>query len=160
MKQAELIAAQPGDLPDEGYLKLENQLCFPLYASSRMITRLYQPLLEKLGLTYPQSIIMLVLWEHDSLSIREIGDQVQLNTNTLTPLLKRMSEQGLLRRERSAEDERRVLITLTQKGMDMKADAQSVPVELMQTMNFPLEKAIQLKTLLDELLTDLRSQES
>mgnify|MGYP002641048872 CR=1 FL=1 len=145
---------QPAETSDE-YLKLDNQLCFPLYATSRIITRMYQPLLEKLGLTYPQYIVMLVLWESDSLSIKEIGKRVQLNTNTLTPLLKRMEELKYISRRRSTEDERIVLVNLTREGQDMKLKALEIPSQLIASMNYPADKAIQLKRLLDDFMGSL-----
>jgi len=141
----------------EDYLKLENQLCFPLYATSRMITRLYQPLLEKVGLTYPQYIVMLVLWEQGELPVKEIGLKLQLNTNTLTPLLKRMAELCLILRRRSKGDERVVMISLTEKGQSLKQQALAIPNELMASLNYPLEKAVELKALLDEFLESLNA---
>ena len=140
---------------NDEYLKLENQLCFPLYATSRMITRMYQPLLEKIGLTYPQYIVMLVLWEADALSVKEIGERVQLNTNTLTPLLKRMQELKYINRVRSTEDERIVLVNLTQAGQDMKLKALEIPHELIASLNYPADKAIELKRLLDDFMDRL-----
>lgn len=137
------------------YLKLDNQLCFPLYATSRMITRMYQPLLEKLGLTYPQYIVLLVLWEADSLSVKEIGERVQLNTNTLTPLLKRMQELKYITRVRSTEDERIVLVNLTKAGRDMKAKALEIPHQLIASLNYPADKAIELKRMLDDFMERL-----
>ena len=141
------------------YLKLDNQLCFPLYATSRMITRMYQPLLEKLGLTYPQYIVMLVLWEADSLSIKEIGERVQLNTNTLTPLLKRMQELKYISRTRSAEDERIVVVNLTKAGLDLKIKALEIPHELIASLNYPADKALELKRMLDEFMASLNKTE-
>ncbi|NQV42631.1 MAG: MarR family transcriptional regulator [Candidatus Marinimicrobia bacterium] len=141
------------------YLKLDNQLCFPLYATSRMITRLYQPLLEKLGLTYPQYIVLLVLWEADSLSVKEIGERVQLNTNTLTPLLKRMQELKYITRVRSTEDERIVLVNLTKAGRDMKAKALEIPHQLIASLNYPADKAIELKRMLDDFMDRLSKAE-
>ena len=141
------------------YLKLDNQLCFPLYATSRMITRMYQPLLEKLGLTYPQYIVMLVLWEADSLSIKEIGERVQLNTNTLTPLLKRMQELKYISRTRSAEDERIVVVNLTKTGLDLKIKALEIPHELIASLNYPADKALELKRMLDEFMASLNKTE-
>lgn len=137
------------------YLKLDNQLCFPLYATSRMITRMYQPLLDKLGLTYPQYIVMLVLWEAGSLSVKEIGERVQLNTNTLTPLLKRMEELKYITRVRSIEDERKVLVDLTNTGRDMKVKALEIPNQLIASLNYPAEKAIELKRMLDDFMAQL-----
>ena len=148
---------QPG--VDE-YLQLDNQLCFPLYASSRMITRFYQPLLEKLGLTYPQYIVLLVLWEHGIVSVKEIGERLMLNSNTLTPLLKRMEELGLIERSRSQMDERIVLIALTSKGSRLKDRAHDIPRKLADSFDYPAEKLLALKHLLDEFLIRLREIES
>ena len=118
----------------ENYLKLENQLCFPLYAASRMVTKLYQPLLEKLDITYPQYLILLVLWESDTLTVNEIGKKLMLETNTLTPLLKRMEVKGIVKRTRSTIDERRVIIQLTEKGVCLKQQALCIPTELLKGM--------------------------
>lgn len=111
-------------------LKLENQICFPIYAASRLITREYQPLLEELGLTYPQYLALLVLWERDGLSVNEIGERLLLNTNTVTPLLKRMEAQGLVARRRSADDERRVVVSLTPAGRALQEQAAAIPARL------------------------------
>ncbi|OKS86005.1 MarR family winged helix-turn-helix transcriptional regulator [Mucilaginibacter polytrichastri] len=108
-------------------LKLENQVCFPLYALSRMMTAVYQPLLDELNLTYPQYLVMMVLWEHRELSVKDIGAKLLLDSGTLTPLLKRMQEKQLLKRTRSAGDERVVLVTLTQTGLDLKTKAAHIP---------------------------------
>ena len=111
-------------------LKLENQICFPIYAASRLITREYQPLLDELGLTYPQYLALLVLWEQDGLPVNEIGQKLLLNTNTVTPLLKRMEAQGLVTRRRSADDERRVIVTLTAQGRALQEQAVAIPAKL------------------------------
>ncbi len=111
-------------------LKLENQVCFPIYAASRLITREYQPLLDELGLTYPQYLALMVLWEHDGLPVNEIGHKLLLNTNTVTPLLKRMEAQGLVTRRRSADDERRVIVALTPQGLALQAQAAAIPEKL------------------------------
>jgi MarR family transcriptional regulator, organic hydroperoxide resistance regulator len=105
------------------HLKLENQLCFPVYAASRLITREYQPHLDKLGLTYPQYLVLLILWEKDGLPVNDIAKKLILNTNTITPLLKRMEQHGLIKRERSTEDERKVFVLLTAKGIHLKEQA-------------------------------------
>jgi len=121
---------------DEEYpeqLKLENQLCFLLYSASRLMTRLYRPLLDEIGLTYPQYLVMLVLWESKGkpLSIGEVGDLLMLDTGTLTPLLKRLEQNGLLLRVRSKEDERRVELVLTEEGQALRLNAEQVPLQLM-----------------------------
>ncbi|SNR95101.1 DNA-binding transcriptional regulator, MarR family [Belliella buryatensis] len=112
-------------------LKLENQICFPFYALSRLIIRAYQPHLEELGLTYPQFLVMLVLWEQDHQSVNQIGEKLILNTNTITPLLKRMELMGLISRRKSKEDERKVLISLTPKGLQKKEKASCIPDALL-----------------------------
>jgi DNA-binding MarR family transcriptional regulator len=112
------------------HLKLANQLCFPLYAASRLITREYQPYLDELGITYPQYLVLLVLWEDDALVVSEISERLILNTNTLTPLLKRMEVLGLISRKRTEKDERKVVVRLTKKGQHIKKKASSIPFEL------------------------------
>ena len=143
---------------DIDLLRLENQLCFPLYATSRLVTRLYQPLLEPLGLTYPQYIVLMILWEQAPCTVSQISERALLNTNTLTPLLKRLEQLGFIQRQRRASDERVVEISLTPAGAALKARCGCVPLEMMKKVNFPLEKAVALKTLLDEFLQDLRRQ--
>lgn len=139
-------------------LRLENQLCFPLYATSRLVTRLYQPLLEPLGLTYPQYIVLMILWEDAPCPVSQISERALLNTNTLTPLLKRLEQLGFIQRQRRASDERVVEISLTPAGAELKSRCGCVPLEMIKKLNFPLEKAVALKTLLDEFLADLRWQ--
>lgn len=115
-------------------LKLENQICFPFYAISRLITRAYQPHLESLGITYPQFLVLLVLWEHDGQSVNQIAEKLILNTNTITPLLKRMEQMDLIARTKSKEDERKVLVSLTPKGQEMQEDASCIPDELIANL--------------------------
>lgn len=111
-------------------LKLDNQLCFPVYAASRLITREYQPHLEKLGITYPQYLVLMVLWENNESTVNEISKKLILNTNTVTPLLKRMESQGIISRQRSGNDERKVIVALTLKGKKMQARAAEIPEKL------------------------------
>ncbi|MHC1783756.1 MAG: MarR family winged helix-turn-helix transcriptional regulator [Anaerolineaceae bacterium] len=115
-------------------LKLENQLCFPVYAASRLIIREYQPHLDKLGITYPQYLVLMVLWETDGISVNEITQKLILNTNTVTPLLKRMESQGLITRQRSEDDERKVIIKLTPKGIQLRVEAASIPEKLASSL--------------------------
>lgn len=138
--------------PPEDYLRLDRQLCFPLYAASRLVTRLYQPLLDPLGLTYPQYIVMMILWEDAPCSVSRIGERALLNSNTLTPLLKRLEQLGYVRRTRSAADERVVEISLTKTGTSLKARCACVPETLLATVDFPMEKTVALKNMLDELI--------
>jgi MarR family transcriptional regulator, organic hydroperoxide resistance regulator len=108
-------------------LRLDNQLCFAMYSTSLAMTKLYKPLLETLDLTYPQYLAMLALWEQDGVSVSALGERLFLDSGTLTPLLKRMEEKGLLRRQRSAQDERRVEVFLTLQGTDLKSQAARIP---------------------------------
>jgi DNA-binding MarR family transcriptional regulator len=111
-------------------LRLDAQLCFALYSASRTLTRLYQPLLSPLGLTYPQYLVMLVLWETDQQSVSEIGSRLDLDSGTLTPLLKRLEQSGWISRLRDTTDERRVCVHLTDAGVALKDRAASIPIEL------------------------------
>jgi len=136
-------------------LKLENQLCFPLYAASRLVTKCYQPFLEELDLTYPQYLVLLILWETDSVNLKEISDKLHLQTNTLTPLLKRMEDTGLINRTRSLEDERSMIISLTKNGAMLKLKAVAVPGHLTSNIGISLEEAQQLHSLLYKLIGHL-----
>jgi DNA-binding MarR family transcriptional regulator len=115
-------------------LKLENQICFPIYVASRLITREYTPLLEKLGITYPQYLVLMALWETDGLTVQDITKRLFLNTNTVTPLLKRLEAQGLVHRQRSTEDERQVIVTLTSEGNALREQASTVPADLVESL--------------------------
>jgi DNA-binding MarR family transcriptional regulator len=113
----------PADLP----LLLGNQLCFAVYSTAHAFNRVYKPLLDRLGLTYPQYLAMLVLWERDGISVKEIGERLFLDSGTLTPLLKRLEAAELVKRTRGTEDERQVLIALTSKGQALREKARNVP---------------------------------
>jgi DNA-binding MarR family transcriptional regulator len=134
--------------PTPDHLLLDQQLCFALYAASRSVTGLYRPLLEPLGLTYPQYLVMLVLWEQDGLSVRELGQRLQLDSGTLTPLLKRLQAAGLVDRQRRTQDEREVEIRLTVAGLALRERASDVPKCMAQRLQLSLE---QMQTLRDEL---------
>ncbi len=121
-------------------LKLENQLCFPVYATSRLITREYQPFLKKLEITYPQYLVLMVLWEYDTLPVNDIAKKLILNTNTITPLLKRMEQQGLVIRKRSDKDVRKVLVQLTPKGINLQEEASKIPEQLAKRLSKHLGK--------------------
>jgi DNA-binding MarR family transcriptional regulator len=116
-------------------LLLENQICFPLYAASRLIIQAYREPLEELGITYPQYLVMLVLWEKDGQAVNEIGKKLMLDSGTLTPLLKRLETNNLIKRVRSAQDERKVEIELTFQGKSMKSKAVKVPEKILQRLN-------------------------
>ena len=111
-------------------LEIENQYCFAIYAASRVVTKLYTPLLNELGLTYPQYLTMLVLWQYQNLTVNDIGSKLMLESNTLTPLLKRLESQGFISRKRSSSDERVVEISLTEKGINLKKKASYIPEKL------------------------------
>lgn len=136
-------------------LKLDSQICFPMYVASRMITRAYQPLLDDLGITYPQYLVLMVLWEQDGMLVNDIAQRLYLNTNTITPLLKRMEKSGIVARNRSQEDERKVVIQLTQKGHEMKSAAHCVPEEIFKKMGFDLDEFQQLKGVLSKLINHM-----
>ena len=125
-------------------LKLDNQLCFAVYSASLAMTRLYKPLLEKLHLTYPQYLVMLVLWERDGLMVSELGTELSLDSGTLTPLLKRLEANGLVSRMRDVAEERRVHITLTAAGRKLKSRAASVPGCLLAAAQCPVPELIAL----------------
>lgn len=116
----------------ENPLALDRQVCFALYAASRVVTAAYRPLLEPLGLTYPQYLVMLVLWERGTIAVGEISMALHLDSGTLSPLLKRLEAGGLVRRRRSADDERRVLIELTDEGRALRARAVDIPARLIE----------------------------
>lgn len=111
-------------------LKLQNQLCFPLYTASRLITQLYVPLLQERDLTYPQYLVMMALWEKDGLSVGSIGELLYLDSGTLTPLLKKLEKSGLVLRVRNPEDEREVIITLTKQGLQLQKWAEEIPQKM------------------------------
>ena len=140
-------------------MKLANQLCFPLYAAARHVTGLYAPVLKPLGLTYTQYIVFLVLWEKDGLPVGEIGEKLLLDNGTLSPLLKKMEQAGYVRRERSREDERVVVITLTEAGRALREKAKDVPAKVAGCIDLPPEKAQTLYALLYELLENQKNKE-
>ena len=133
-------------------MKLANQFCFPLYAASRRVVSLYTPWLKPLGLTYTQYIVFLVLWEKDGITVGELCDRLMLNNGTLSPLLKKMQQAGYIERNRSAEDDRVVLITLTGKGKALQEKVKDVPEKVSGCIDLPHEKTQQLYALLYELL--------
>jgi len=142
-------------------LKLKNQLCFPVYAASRLIIREYQPFLDKLGITYPQYLVLMVLWETDEITVNEIAKKLILNTNTVTPLLKRMESLDIVTRERSSSDERKVVIRLTEKGKEMREAACLIPQQLVEKINansLDINRLIELKNSLTILIDALNKE--
>ncbi|MDX9920367.1 MAG: MarR family transcriptional regulator [Paludibacter sp.] len=145
-------------------LKLENQLCFPFYAVSRLIIRAYQEDLDVLGITYPQYLVMMVLWENNEQTVNEIAEKLILNTNTVTPLLKRMEAMQLITRTPSKTDQRKVLVALTDSGRAMREQAAEIPFKLMNRLNndispAQMEEAAMLKNKLYELIHLLEKAE-
>jgi DNA-binding MarR family transcriptional regulator len=128
----------------DAMLQLDNQLCFALYSTSLAMTKLYKPLLDALGLTYPQYLAMLVLWEQDGLTVSEIGERLYLDSGTLTPLLKRLEAAGLIARIRAVEDERRVHITLTAAGRKLKTKAAKIPDWILTAAQCPVPELMAL----------------
>lgn len=139
---------------DEKYeaLKLSKQLCFPLYACSREMIKLYKPWLDKLGLTYTQYITMMVLWEHKAMTVKALGQQLYLDSGTLTPLLKKLEEKGLVTRRRSDLDERNLIVTITDLGESMKDDALHIPSQMTKCITLPKEDIRELYRMLYQLL--------
>ncbi len=133
-------------------LKLSKQLCFPLYACSREMIKLYKPWLDKLELTYTQYITMLVLWEHKAMTVKALGQELYLDSGTLTPLLKKLEEKGLVTRRRSEQDERNLIVTLTDRGEAMLDDALHIPAEMTKCINLPRDDIRELYRMLYQML--------
>lgn len=144
-----------GTEPTDRSLLLDDQLCFALYAASRAVTARYRPLLDALGLTYPQYLVMLVLWEQDSISVRELGAALQLESSTLSPLLKRLEANGLLRRERRPDDERSVALRLTDAGARLRDRATTVPLAIGDAMGLTAEEDATAKRLLRQVTANV-----
>lgn len=138
-------------------LKLDDQLCFALYAAARAMTRAYRPLLAPLALTYPQYLVLLALWERNGATVGTLGEWLDLDTGTLTPLLKRMAASGLIRRSRSRTDERAVEIWLTEHGRALRAQAEGVPATIANSVGLPVDDALALRQGLRELTRKLNA---
>ncbi|MBW3111004.1 MULTISPECIES: MarR family winged helix-turn-helix transcriptional regulator [Bacillaceae] len=138
-------------------LLLENQICFKIYTAEREITKLYRSLLEEIGVTYPQYLALLVLWEEQTISVKELGRKLFLDSGTLTPMLKRMEANGLVERTRSKEDERSVVISLTERGRDLKEKAECVPTRLLERLEMDGEELNQLDQTLTTILNRLQN---
>src|SRR5215468_2377742 len=126
-------------------LRLDNQICFAVYSAAHAFNRVYKPLLDRLGLTYPQYLVMLVLWERDGVPLKDIGERLFLDSGTLTPLLKRLEAAHLVKRTRSAEDERQVLIALTPQGQALKEKAKSVPQSILAASGCSVGELVSMK---------------
>ncbi|MBI6908571.1 MarR family transcriptional regulator [Pseudomonas sp. SIMBA_059] len=152
------------DLPGVS-LALDNQLCFKLYAASRAVTRAYKPMLDQLGLTYPQYVVMLVLWEwHDAApahpTVKALGERLMLDSGTLTPLLKRLEQLALVRRQRSAKDEREVHLSLSEAGVQLRDRTQGLKTRLLCDSGIDLNQADALRNGLDQLLAQVKGLSS
>ncbi|MEZ9568632.1 MarR family winged helix-turn-helix transcriptional regulator [Vibrio splendidus] len=139
----------------DDYLKLDNQVCFALYSASNAMSRAYQPLLKALELTYLQYIVMMVLWEEKEINVKALGAKTHLDSGTLTPLLKRLEVKGYVLRTRSIEDERVRVITLTPEGVELKEQAQTVPVEMLCLSKMNEDELKSLKAQCEQLLGNL-----
>ncbi len=137
---------------DYDNLKLKNQICFPLYACSREVVKSYKPYLDEIDLTYTKYIVMMVLWEDHDTTVKELGQRLFLDSGTLTPLLKKMEKDGLVMRKRSEEDERNLIVTITEKGEALKEKAASIPSKMMESMKLTKSEAQTLYMLLYKLL--------
>jgi len=143
-------------MESEQFLKLDNQLCFAIYACSREITRLYRSFLDELGITYPQFLTLTVLWEHKRLSVKEIGKLLYLDSGTLTPMLKRMESLDLLKRVRGTEDERKVYIALTERGEQLREEALSLPDKCIPHFGLTHDQYLGLLTQMNQMLQSLQ----
>ncbi|MCC5801996.1 MarR family transcriptional regulator [Rossellomorea vietnamensis] len=139
-------------------LLLENQICFKIYTAEREITKLYRSLLEEIGVTYPQYLALLVLWEEKTISVKELGRKLFLDSGTLTPMLKRMEANGLVERKRSSEDERSVIISLTDKGLEMKEKAECIPTRLLDRLEMDGDELSKLDQTLTTILNKLQNE--
>lgn len=135
-------------------LKLDQQVCFSLYSASNMISRAYRPLLSKLDLTYLQYIVMMVLWDHKTQTVSELGERLRLDSGTLTPLLKRLEAKQLVLRKRGKTDERVRQISLTSSGAALRKNAETIPLEIATRVNISMADALELKRLCDKLLAE------
>lgn len=138
-------------------LKLENQLCFPLYACSKEVVRKYKPFLDEIDLTYTQYITMMVLWEHKKLSVKDVGEYLLLDSGTLTPLLKTLEKKGLIVRTRSKEDERVLFVEITEDGIKLREKAVEIPSKVGSCIKLDSEDAVQLYRLLHKLLDNIQN---
>ncbi|MER0484495.1 MarR family transcriptional regulator [Streptomyces sp. Edi2] len=150
-----MTSATRPPVPDAELLRLDHQVCFSLHAASRAFGGVYRDALKDLGLTYPQYLVMLVLWEHGSQPVKAIGEQLRLDSGTLSPLLKRLESAGLVRRERSTEDERSVTIHLTPAGDDLRAAALPVPRRMLAATGLTIEELRTLQGLLGRVTSAL-----
>ncbi|MER5520962.1 MarR family transcriptional regulator [Streptomyces sp. NPDC002763] len=146
-----MTATTPTPAPEAEWLRLDRQICFSLHAASRAFNSVYRVILKDLGLTYPQYLVMLVLWEQGDLPVKKLGEHLRLDSGTLSPLLKRLEAAGLVHRERSARDERSVEVRLTEQGAELRERAFEVPRRIMSATGFDVDEIRDLKACLDQL---------
>lgn len=154
-KTAPATTAVVPALDGDAGLRLDNQLCFALYSASLAMTKAYKPLLDALGLTYPQYLVMLALWEHDAVPIKQLVEDTRLDAGTLTPILKRLEQKELVQRHKSIDDERQWLIALTGPGEQMREQASDIPLKLFCMTSMTLEQAQQLKQAAEQIYHDV-----
>ena len=142
-------------LREEEKLRLDNQVCFPLYSAANAVIRAYRPLLDDLDLTYSQYLVMMVLWEQNGVSVKDVGHRLHLDSGTLTPLLKRLEVKGYVERARSTQDERVRVLNLTEQGRELKLRAQQVPNAIKCKVDIELDEMLELKRLCEKILTKL-----
>jgi len=138
-------------------LKISNQVCFPLYACSKEIVKRYKPYLDPIDLTYTQYITMLVVWEEEEITVKALGDKLFLDSGTLTPVLKKLEQKGYVKRSRSKDDERNLIITLTKDGRELKQEACKIPAQMGKCVNLSHDESVQLYNLLYKLLGNIPS---
>ena len=151
MTTVEAPNSRPGDLPTDP-LALDQQVCFALVVAARSVVALYRPVLERLGLTHPQYLVMLALWQHAPLSVKRLGQLLQLDPGTLSPLLKRLEAAGLLRRERDQQDQRNLALTLTDRGRALREEAEKIPAGIVERLGMPVEELMALHGALTQVI--------
>lgn len=142
-------------IPDDELLLLDNQLCFPLYSAANAVVRAYRPLLDALDLTYPQYLVMMVLWQQNAISVKTLGEKLHLDSGTLTPLLKRLESKGLVERRRSVTDERARELWLTERGTALREQAIAVPKSMVCKFDLDLDELVMLKQLCEKVVGKL-----
>lgn len=140
-------------------LKLDNQLCFPLYAAAKEVTRKYKPFLDKLDLTYTQYIVMMILWEEKELNVKEIGERIYLDSGTLTPLLRKLESKGYIKRNKSSFDERNVIVSITKKGNELKEKAIDIPNKIGKCVKLDEKEAKFMYDILYKILSNLKEED-
>lgn len=143
----------------EEELKISNQFCFPIYSLAKEMIAGYRPILEELDLTYPQYLVMMLLWERQELTVSQIGELVNLDNSTVTPIIKRLEQKQLIEKRRNKEDERVVKITLTNEGKTLEQEARQIPLKVFEAMSVAIEDWMELKLVINRILKQLKKQE-